>query len=77
MVVEVTGEKGKKKIGIVVDHVAEVIEIRNNELEDYEEDAQNLQDFFINGIAKVKEKIIIILDILKVVNSVEIKKDEF
>jgi len=33
--------------------------------------------FFINGIAKVKEKIIIILDILKVVNSVEIKKDEF
>lgn len=77
IVVEVMGEKGKKKIGIVVDHVAEVIEIKSNELEDYEEDAQNLQDFFINGIAKVKDKIIIILDILKVVNSVEIKKDEF
>jgi chemotaxis signal transduction protein len=72
VVVEVTGEKGKKKIGIVVDHVAEVIEIKNNELEDYEEDAQNLQDFFINGIAKVKDKIIIILDIISVVSKAEI-----
>ena len=72
VVVEVTGEKGKKKLGIVVDLVAEVIEIRNNELEDYEEDAQNLQDFFINGIAKVKDKIIIILDIISVVSKAEI-----
>lgn len=77
IVVEVASEKGKKKMGIVVDHVAEVIEIKNSELEDYEEDAQNLQEFFINGIAKVKDKIIIILDINKIVNSVEFKNNEF
>ena len=41
-------------------------------IEDYEEDAQNLQDFFINGIAKVKDKIIIILDIISVVSKAEI-----
>jgi len=77
IVVEVpTGEKGKKKIGIVVDHVAEVIEIKSTELEDFEEDIGNNHDFFINGIAKIKDKIVIILDIERIVNSVEIPKNE-
>lgn len=72
IVVEVpNNEKGKKKIGIVVDHVAEVIEIKNSELEDFEEDLADDLNAFINGIAKVKDKIIIILDIEKIVNNVE------
>lgn len=72
IVVEVlNNEKGKKKIGIVVDHVAEVIEIKSSELEDFEEDLADDLNAFINGIAKVKDKIIIILDIEKIVNNVE------
>ncbi len=72
IVVEVpNNEKGKKKIGIVVDHVAEVIEIKNSELEDFEEDLVDDLNAFINGIAKMKDKIIIILDIEKIVNNVE------
>ena len=72
IVVEVpNNEKGKKKIGIVVDHVAEVIEIKNSELEDFEEDLVDDLNAFINGIAKMKDKIIIILDIKKIVNNVE------
>lgn len=69
VVVEVKTDKGKKKMGIVVDHVAEVIEIKNSELEDFEEDIVDNLEFFINGIAKIKEKIIIILDIEQIVNS--------
>lgn len=73
IVVEVpNNEKGKKKIGIVVDHVAEVIEIKNSELEDFEEDLVDGLNAFINGIAKVKDKIIIILDIERIVNNIEI-----
>ena len=72
IVVEVpNNEKGKKKIGIVVDHVAEVMEIKNSELEDFEEDLVDDLNAFINGIAKMKDKIIIILDIEKIVNNVE------
>lgn len=71
VVVEVSTDKGKKKIGIVVDHVAEVIEIKNSELEDFEEEIVDNLDFFINGIAKIKEKIIILLDIGRIVNSSE------
>ncbi len=72
IVVEVqNNEKGKKKIGIVVDHVAEVIEIKTSELEDFEEDLADGLNAFINGIAKIKDKIIIILDIVKIVNNIE------
>jgi chemotaxis signal transduction protein len=68
---EPNNEQGKKKIGIVVDHVAEVIEIKNSELEDFEEDLVDDLNAFINGIAKMKDKIIIIIDIVKIVNNVE------
>lgn len=72
IVVEVSNnEKGKKKIGVVVDHVAEVIEIKSSELEDFEEDLADGLNAFINGIAKVKDKIIIILDIDRIVNNIE------
>lgn len=77
IVVEVpTGEKNKKKIGVVVDHVAEVIEIKTAELEDFKEDLSDKDKVFINGIAKVKDKIIIILDIISIVNSNDINKHE-
>lgn len=62
----------KKKIGVVVDNVAEVIEIKSSELEDFEEDLKDDLEAFINGIAKVKDKIIIILDIISVVSKAEI-----
>ncbi len=62
----------KKKIGVVVDNVAEVIDIKSSELEDFEEDLKDDLEAFINGIAKVKDKIIIILDIISVVSKAEI-----
>ena len=62
----------KKKIGVVVDNVAEVIDIKSSEVEDFEEDLKDDLEAFINGIAKIKDKIIIILDIISVVSKVEI-----
>ena len=73
IVVEImTAANVKKKIGVVVDNVAEVIEIKNSELEDFEEDLKDDLESFINGIAKVKDKIIIILDIISIVSKAEI-----
>ena len=62
----------KKRIGVVVDNVAEVIDIKSSEVEDFEEDLKDDLEAFINGIAKVKDKIIIILDIISVVSKAEI-----
>lgn len=62
----------KKKIGVVVDNVAEVIDIKSSELEDFEEDLKDDLEAFINGIAKIKDKIIIILDIISIVSKAEI-----
>lgn len=76
VVVEIQNEKNKKKLGIVVDHVAEVIEIKTSELEDFEDDNQISESYYISGIAKIKDKIIILLDIFKIVTSNEIHKNE-
>lgn len=76
IVVEVPNENKKKKVGIIVDHVAEVIEIKNSELEDFEEDGELTKSRYINGIAKIKEKIIIIMDIHKIVNGIQLNNKE-
>lgn len=76
VIVEVEGQKGKKKIGIVVDSVSEVSDIKSSELEDFEDDYSSIGDVFIEGIAKTKSKIIILLDITKIVNNIEIKNEE-
>jgi purine-binding chemotaxis protein CheW len=76
VIVEVEGQKGKKKIGIVVDSVSEVSDIKSSELEDFEDDYTNVGDIFVEGIAKTKSKIIILLDITKIVNNIEIKNEE-
>ncbi|MBN1468216.1 MAG: purine-binding chemotaxis protein CheW [Fusobacteriaceae bacterium] len=76
IIVEVEGQKGKKKIGIVVDSVSEVSDIKSSELEDFEDDYSKVGDLFVEGIAKTKSKIIILLDITKIVNNIEIKNEE-
>ena len=68
IVVEVLLEGKKKKFGIIVDHVREVIEIKESEMEDFEESTDENKDKFITGIAKVKDKIFILLDITKIIN---------
>ncbi len=59
IVVEVNGTS----IGIIVDSVSEVSDINGGEIEDAPKFGQGIDTSFIIGLGKVKDKIIIMLDI--------------
>ena len=62
-------EVNSAHIGIIVDTVSEVQDINGSEIEDSPELGQGVDTNFILGMGKVKEKIIILLDIEKVLTS--------
>ncbi len=68
IVVEVNGAS----IGIIVDSVSEVVDIKDGEVEDSPRFTQGVDTSFIMGLGKVKEKIIILLDIETVLSSDEL-----
>ncbi len=63
-------------IGIVVDSVAEVLYIKGEEVEPAPSFGQEIDTNFIMGLGKTKEKIIILLDINKVLSSEELEMVE-
>ncbi len=68
IVVEVNGAS----IGIIVDSVSEVVDIKDGEVEDSPRFSQGVDTSFIIGLGKVKDKIIILLDIDTVLSSDEL-----
>ena len=62
-------EVNNTQIGIVVDSVSEVQDINGSEIEEPPDLGQGIDTNFIIGMGKVKEKIIILLDIEKVLTS--------
>ncbi len=68
IVVEVNGAS----IGIVVDSVSEVVGINSEEIENSPRFTQGIDTSFIMGLGKVKEKILILLDIDAVLSSDEL-----
>lgn len=66
IVVELRNDGVKKHTGIAVDSVAEVMDIKAGEIESgsYSEGVE--EDEFITGIAKVKEKVVMLLDVEKI-----------
>lgn len=63
IVVETTGALGKVQIGIVVDAVSEVLNIKGDETEDTPTFGTNVDTEFILGIAKTEGGVKILLDI--------------
>jgi purine-binding chemotaxis protein CheW len=63
-------------IGIIVDSVSEVLDIKGGEIEDAPSFGQGIDTSFIMGLGKVKEKIIILLDIESVLSSEELEMVE-
>ncbi len=61
-------------IGIVVDSVSEVLYIKGDEIEDAPSFGQEIDTAFIMGLGKAKEKIIILLDIEKVLSDKELEE---
>ena len=62
----------EKLIGIVVDSVSKVLEIAANEVEDAPDIINGLSKEYINGVGKIDDNMIIILDTDKVLTADEI-----
>jgi len=62
-------EANNSQVGIIVDSVSEVLNIKNGEIEDTPSFGQGIDTDFLMGLGKVNEKIIILLDIEQILSS--------
>jgi len=74
IVVEIQGDKGTVSIGLVVDAVSEVNNIRADEIEDAPNFGSSLSTEFILGMAKKQDGVKILLDINKVLAGGELAR---
>jgi purine-binding chemotaxis protein CheW len=73
IVVEISAGEGKRQIGIVVDTVSEVINIQKSEIEPPPDYGTQGAEEFLTGMGKIKDKVIMLLDIERVMTTEEIK----
>lgn len=71
VVVEIEGSSGQMMIGIVVDSVSEVLNIKGEEIEDTPTFGTRLNTDYILGMAKMEGGVKILLDIDRVLSSEE------
>ena len=76
VVVEIENSKGMVMIGIVVDAVSEVLNIKTEDIEETPAFGTRLNTDYIHGMAKMEGSVKILLDIDKVLSSQEIAKLE-
>lgn len=72
IIVEIPIEGHKKLVGIVVDKVAEVVNVYKSDIETSSQYSQNGEDSFLIGIGKVKDKIVMLLEIEAIVKCQEL-----
>ncbi len=72
IVVEVEAAKGNVNVGILVDQVAEVLDVASNEIDYAPEFGTALQTEFILGVGIVRGAVKILLDIDKVLTTEEV-----
>ena len=76
IVIDIEGYEGSLVTGIVVDSVSEVLNIKDQEIEDTPTFGADLKTEYILGIAKMEAGVKILLDINKVLKGDEIKRLE-
>jgi purine-binding chemotaxis protein CheW len=69
IVVEVVLTSARVMMGIIVDHVSEVLSIAPEEIEQTPEFGERVQTDYMKGIAKVKGKVKILLDLDRVLGA--------
>lgn len=74
IIVEVNIGKTKNIVGIIVDKVAEVVKIYQSDIGIPPQYGQEVDEGFLTGIGKVKNLVVMLLDIEKIVNCGEIIK---
>jgi purine-binding chemotaxis protein CheW len=69
IVTQIQGESGPLMMGIVVDGVSEVLNLSDQEIEDTPDFGEDIGNRYLLGMAKVKGKVKILLDIDKVLST--------
>ena len=72
IVVEIAGQAGTVQIGIVVDSVSEVLNIKGDEIEETPAFGVKLNTAYILGMAKMEGSVKILLDIDQVLSAAEV-----
>ena len=72
IVVEIAGQAGTVLIGIVVDSVSEVLNVKGDDIEDTPTFGTKLDTEYILGMAKMEGGVKILLDINRVLNTEEV-----
>lgn len=74
IVVDIQGGETSKQMGIAVDIVAEVVDISDKEIQSLEKEDVQIDGDFVRGIAKLKDKVVILLDIQKILTTEELEE---
>jgi purine-binding chemotaxis protein CheW len=77
IVVDVTGESGTIQVGILVDSVSEVLDIRGEDIEEAPAFGASVDTAFILGMAKAKGGVKILLNIEKVLSPSDLETIKF
>ena len=72
IIVDVVVENLQKVIGFVVDIVSEVLDIKSEQIEEFSQEEAEQDKKIIDGIAKINEKIIMLLNMEKLLTKKEI-----
>lgn len=72
IIIEVVHDNHKNFVGILVDKVAEVVNVNDQDIETPPQYGQDNDDNFLLGIGKIKGKVVMLLDIELVVNCHEL-----
>ena len=72
----IVAEVGTAQVGIIVDSVSEVTDIKGEDIEEAPSFGQGIDTNFIMGLGKTKKKIVILLDIERVLATEELKMAE-
>ena len=67
-------ENGRSMIGLHVDSVSEVLRIQPDDIEEPPEMVSAIGVEYITGVAKVAERLIILLDLKKILSVADLKK---
>lgn len=73
IVVQVVGETGPMLMGVVVDGVSEVLNLTTSDIEDTPDFGRGVATPYLLGMAKIKGKVKILLDINRVLTSQELE----
>ncbi|ADH87199.1 chemotaxis protein CheW [Desulfurivibrio alkaliphilus] len=72
IIVEISGVRGSTLTGIIVDSVSEVVNVKDNQVEDAPSFGTGVDQHMILGMAKLKEGVTILLDIDRLMHTQEV-----